>query len=60
VIDVSQAAVAALVENYHQALGNAKTAELDRVVLGGATYSASSPGTGMTPKGDSIPPKSAK
>jgi len=28
VIDVSQAAVAALVENYHQALGAAKTAEL--------------------------------
>src|SRR5712672_3043949 len=88
VIDMSQASVAALVENYHQALGNAKTAELDHVVLSGTTDSASwpdlfrpstsssgletvktwmpaaipgsSPGTDITPKGDSIRPKSAK
>ena len=43
VIDMSQASVAALVENYHQALGNAKTAELDHVVLSGTTDSASWP-----------------
>src|SRR5262249_7029043 len=82
VIDVSQASVAALVENYHQALGAAKTAELTHVAHSGTTYSASwpdlfrpstsssgpaavkawmpstipgsSPGTGMTPKGDLI------
>src|SRR5262245_2139512 len=42
VIDVSQASVAALVENYHQALGNAKKAGLE--------IAGSSPGTGMTPK----------
>jgi hypothetical protein len=42
VIDVSQASVAALVENYHQALGAAKTAELDGA-RSGTTYSASSP-----------------
>jgi NADH-quinone oxidoreductase subunit M len=41
VIDVSQASVAALVENYHQALGAAKTAELEHVVLSETTESSS-------------------
>jgi NADH-quinone oxidoreductase subunit M len=67
VLDVSQAAVSALVENYHQALSAAKTAELDRVARSGTTYPAkawmpatipgSSPGTGMTLQSELMRPK---